>query len=85
MKRGSSLDPAARCNGADGRQIKLFVYTLVPMEDTPERLTDKLYWRKARGRVALLREACSGTRIRFALPAPGNHLGAWAANRPARG
>ena len=49
MKRGSSLDPAARCNGADGRQIKLFVYTLVPMEDTPERLTDKLYWRKARG------------------------------------
>jgi len=25
------------------------VYTLVPMEGTPEGLNDKLYWRKARG------------------------------------
>ena len=25
------------------------MYTLIPMDDTPEALTDKLYWRKARG------------------------------------
>jgi hypothetical protein len=35
--------------------------------------------------VALLREACPGTRICLALPTPGNCLSGWAANRPPRG
>src|ERR1700677_904244 len=36
-------------------------------------------------RVALLQEACAGTRISLPLPTAGNCLSAGAANRPARG
>jgi hypothetical protein len=55
------------------------------MDITPEGLPDKLYWRRARGRVALLHEARPGPRIYLTLPPPRNFIRAGAANCPARG
>jgi hypothetical protein len=48
----AAADSANRCDvagGLDRGQMKLWVYTLVPMDDTSKGLTDKLYWRRARG------------------------------------
>jgi hypothetical protein len=40
--------PTRWCRWTQSRQNTLVVYTLVAMEDTPDGLTDSLYWRRAR-------------------------------------
>src|ERR1700755_1051008 len=70
---GSSITFRKASTGARrSRPNKVVVFTLVPMEDMPQ-------WQR---RMALLQEACPGTRIYLALPTPGNHLLARAETRP---
>jgi hypothetical protein len=59
-------------------------FILVSMGDSPDALTDKLYWRKAKGANGIASRSYPGTLIHLTLPTSGNLIRAWAANRPAR-
>jgi hypothetical protein len=83
----AAADSANRRDGASGLsrgQMKLLVYTLVPMDDTPNGLTDTLYWRRTRGEWHGFKRSLP-RRIYLALPAPGNQLRARAEHLPPRG